>query len=232
VTIRSTLVAAALAALLASHPALAEVRGMVYELANPTARRDEWQRKPLAGAYVVISWSITIPAPAHATSTCRHSEIARSNDKGEYVMEGPGLVTEGLARTSWFVYAPGMDRVDWPWAERPEALKDISMAKSTLSPDERLSRLANFGYPGCHSREIHDPRGVLKAYHEALAAEARAFSPNTTAGRSILQSLESRAKNFGIPPTPDGTVLRIEAAPVDRGSLLQRDTPRPEPSSR
>ena len=50
---------------------------MVYELANPQAPRAEWQRKPLANVYVVITWTVIIPAPAHAISSCQHSEIAR-----------------------------------------------------------------------------------------------------------------------------------------------------------
>ena len=188
------LAAATLTVLQPPSPAAAEVSGMVYELSNPKAPRGEWQRKPLANAYVVLSWSMRLPGPGHPTILCRHNEIARSDDQGRYVMQGPGLLT-GLSRPRLLVYAPGMDRVDWPFAERPEALRDISMAKSMHPADERLGLLMLFESPGCFGSEIHDPQGVLKAYYEALAAEARAFSPATEAGRNIQRGLEAKAKS-------------------------------------
>jgi hypothetical protein len=216
------LAALAAIALLLPHPALAGVHGVVYELANPKAPRDEWQRKPLANAYVVISWSITIPAPAHATSSCRHIEIARSNEKGEYVMDGPWFPTSALAHANLLAYAPGMDRVDWPWIERPEALKEISMARSERSADERLSTLMVLDGLSwsCYGQEIHDPQGVLKAYREALAAEGRTLNPVTQSGRSIQSSLEARIK----PVPPPGTPMRVEVVPVD-GQIQKHSLP-------
>ena len=215
------LAAATLAVLQPASPATAEVRGMVYELANPKAPRDEWQRKPLANAYVVLSWSVTVPAPGHATSSCRHNEIARTDDQGQYVIEGPGFITAGLARPRVLVYAPGLERADRAFSG--PALKEIAMARSTRSADERLDLLMLHESPGCFEREIHDPQGVLKAYYEALAAEARALVPTRQVGRNIQQMLEAKAK----PRPPAGTVLRIEAAPVERPILQQRASPLP-----
>lgn len=215
-TARKALAAAAF--LLLSRPAFADLQGAIYDLANPQAPRADWQRKPLANAYIVISWSVTIPAPAHATSYCRHVEIARSNDKGEYRLEG-AMLGRG---TLMAAYAPGLARVDWPWAERPQALKEISMAKSTQSADERISQLMFFGDPGCLGVEIHDPQGVLGAYYAALVAEARTLTPTSQSGRESLRMLEAKAKNQGLVPVPPGAVpapARIEAAPVDRDQL-------------
>ena len=195
---------------------------MVYELANPKAPRDEWQRKPLANAYVVLAWWIHIPGPGHATTSCRHNEIARSNDKGEYVIGGPGFLTSSLARASVLAYAPGMERVDWPWAGTAEAIREVSMARSTLSPDERLNFLMLFDNPGCYGEEISDPQGVLKAYREALAAEAGALNPVTQVGKNIKLGLEARVK------PPAGTVMRIEAVPADRRGLVRGATPEPK----
>lgn len=199
---------------------------MVYELANPKAPRDEWQRKPLANAYIAISWTIITPGLGHATTSCLHMEIARSNEKGEYVMEGPSFLTSAAARTGLMAHAQGMERVDWPFAERPAALKEIWMAKSTRSADERLAFLMLFDSPGCSGREMHDPQGVLRAYQEALAAEAKALTPLTQAGRNAQSVLVARVKP---PPGP----MRIEAAPVDQRVLMQRDVPQAaQPSSR
>lgn len=187
------LAAAAIAAFLPL-AALAEVRGVVYELANPNAPRDEWRRKPLPNAYVILSWSTRLPGPGHPIITCKHNEIARSDDRGRYVIEGPGLLTSAATKPRLLVYAPGMDRVDWPFAQRPEALKDISMARSTHSDEERLGLLLLFDSPGCFGQEMHDPKGVLRAYREALAAEAKALRPATDAGRRIQQSLRARVE--------------------------------------
>src|SRR5512144_3079459 len=78
---------------LAMPQAHAEFRGKVHMLVNPEAAGDEWRRVPLSGAYIAVFWTVTVPAPAHATSSCRYSEFARSDEKGEYVMEGPNFIT-------------------------------------------------------------------------------------------------------------------------------------------
>jgi hypothetical protein len=196
---------ALLAILLPPAPALAEVRGVAYELANPKAPRAEWQRKPLANAYVVMTWWITVPAPGHATSSCVHTEIARSNDKGEYAVEGPNPLTAGVARASIIAYAPGMDRVDWPFAGRPEALREVSLARSAASPDERLMTMIIYDQAGCSSREMHDPRNLMGAYRQALAAEAKALEPVTPPGKNMQRSLQARVAP---PPPPEIRIIR------------------------
>jgi hypothetical protein len=216
--VRNALFAAAL--LLLSQPAFADLRGMIYELANPQAPYKEWQRKPLADAYVVISWSVSIPAPGHSPSYCKHIEIARSNDKGEYTLEGPGLSIGMLGHaTLMTAYSPGLQRFDWPWAERPEALKEISMVTLTKTADERLSQLGFFGEPGCSGVEMHDPKGVLPAYYAVLVEEAKALKPTSQAATENLRMLEAKAKSPGPALVPAGAVpvpARIEAAPDDR----------------
>src|SRR5687768_2227327 len=98
-----------IAAILPSSPASGEVRGTVQEIVNPEAPHTEWRRQPVPDAYVVMTWTITIPTPAHATSSCRYSEIARTDANGSYSMEGPNVFTAALARASGFVYSPGRD---------------------------------------------------------------------------------------------------------------------------
>jgi hypothetical protein len=113
--IRALAAAIALAAMSPTQSVRAEVTGVVYELLNPEAPRDEWRRQPLACAYVTISWSVTIPMPAHASSSCRYAEIARTDQNGRYIMEGPNFITAGAARARAMVYAPGRDRVPYPY---------------------------------------------------------------------------------------------------------------------
>ena len=187
---------------------------MIYEVADLQAAR-AGPRKPLANAYVVISWWVTIPAPAHATSSCLHTEIARSNDKGEYVIEGPNPLTAGVARASIMAYAPGMDRVDWPFAERPAALREVFLARSAASPDDRLNRMVIYDLAGCSSREMQDPRNLVRAYREALAAEAKALQPVTEGGKNMQRSLQARVAP---PPPAEIRILRQGDAPQPAAS--------------
>lgn len=83
---------------LAMPQARAELRGKVPMLVNPQAPRTEWQRVPLPGTYIAVFWAITVPAPAHAISSCLYSEFARSDENDEYVMEGPNFITAGAAQ--------------------------------------------------------------------------------------------------------------------------------------
>jgi hypothetical protein len=200
----------------------AEVNGTVHELLNPEAPRDEWRRQPLANAYVVISWSITIPTPAHATTSCRYSEIARTNGNGRYSMEGPNFVTAGLARTDALVYAPGRDRIPFPYPGTLMREQDVTMAKSARSPEGRLTMLTIFAYPGCpgFDRKIHDPHGLLKPYHESLLAEARTLNVDTQAGRIVVRELETRVK-YADPTNLAPAPIRVVPMPVDQRELQQ-----------
>jgi hypothetical protein len=222
-TVRKALLAAAI--LLLSQPALAEVRGVVYEVLNPEAPRAEWRRQPLPNAYVSLRWDITIPAPAHATSSCRYAELARTDAKGEYVMEGPNFITAGLARASYSVHAAGRERVNFPYPGSRETPADISMTRSTRQPEERLSLLLLISTVGCSSLDskLHDPRGVLKAYLESLVEEARALNVDSPQGRATLGILESSAKG---PGPADRGPMRIEAAPAPPAQRQAKDPAR------
>jgi hypothetical protein len=179
---------------LAMPPARAELRGKVHRLVNPEAPRLEWRRVPLPGAYIAVFWSITVPAPAHAISSCRYSEFARSDDRGEYIMEGPNFVTAGLAQTSFLVYSPGLEPINFPYGGSVQSAKDITMAKSTLAPGERLSRVAGYTDPHCPDTKLNDPRRLLDAFHRGLLDEARSLQVESDEGRRHLQSIEAAAR--------------------------------------
>lgn len=179
---------------LAMPQARAELRGKVGMLVNPEAPRADWRRVPLPGAYIAVFWSITVPAPAHAITTCRYSEFARSDENGEYVMEGPNFVTAALAESSFLVYSPGLEPINFPYGGSLQSEKDITMAKSALPPQERLSRIAGYTDPHCPDTKLNDPRSLLETYHRALLEEARSLQVESPRGRIDLQQLEAAAR--------------------------------------
>jgi hypothetical protein len=185
---------------LAMPQARAELRGKVSTVVNPEAPRGDWRRVPLPGAYVVVYWSVVIPAPAHATSSCRYSEFARSDEKGEYTMEGPNFVTAGFANASFNVYSPGLELINFPYGGTLHSEKDITMVKSTRPPQERLSLISAYADPSCSSAKPKDPRGLLEDYHRALLEEARTLPTESSRGRNQLQHLEAAARRASAKP--------------------------------
>lgn len=179
---------------LAMPQARAELRGKVHMLANPEAPRADWRRVPLPGAYIAVFWSVTVPAPAHAITTCRYSEFARSDENGEYVMQGPDFVTAALAESSFLVYSPGLDPINFPYGGSLQSEKDITMSRSTLPAQERLSRIAGYTDPHCPDTKLNDPHSLLEAYHRALLDEARSLQVESPRGRVDLQHLEAAAR--------------------------------------
>jgi hypothetical protein len=213
------------ALLLAMPQALAEFRGKVSLVTNPDAPRAEWNRVPLPGAYVAVFWSVTIPAPAHATSTCPYSEIARSDEKGEYVMEGPNLLAGAVARTSFLVYSPGLESINFPAGGSLQSALDITMARSTLSSAERLSRIAGYTDPGCSGTKLRDPRGLLGPYHRDLLEEARGLKVESKLGRIELQGIEAAAqRTSGLDkPGPLHAVVKPSPGAVESSSSPPSD---------
>jgi hypothetical protein len=214
-------------AALAMPQARAEVRGKVYMLANPEASRLEWRRAPLPGAYVAVYWYITLPGPGHATTTCGYSEFARSDDKGEYRMEGPNFVTAGLAHASFLVYSPGLELINFPYGGSALSEKDITMAKSTLDPGERLSRIFGFAHPGCPGRKLDDPRGLLEGFHRNLLDEARSLRVETDLARTQYEGIEAAARRAsGLDkPGPLRAVIKPSPAPIESGSPIPEPRP-------
>jgi hypothetical protein len=194
VTLRNRLAAAALAVLLHALPAFAEVRGVVQEVVNPDSPRADWRRQPVAGAYVALTWSVVVPAPAHATESCRHAEIARTDANGQYVMQGPGFITAGLATPRVLAYLPGREQIAFPYPGSLSAAADITLGRPARSADERLQILLMLENPGCSAVDVSDPQRILKAYYESLAEEATALRPETDAGRNTQRYLQTRAK--------------------------------------
>ncbi len=179
---------------LAMPQARADFRGKVHLLVNPEVPRAEWRRVPLPGAYIAVYWSVTVPAPAHAITTCRYSEFARSDERGEYVMEGPNFITAGLANTSFLVYSPGLEPINFPYGGSDRSAKDITMARSQLAPAERLSRVAGYTDPHCSDTKPNDLRGLLEAYHRSLLDEARSLQVDSDLGRKQLRSIDAASR--------------------------------------
>jgi len=202
----------------------AELRGKVHMLVNPEAPRAEWRRVPLPGAYIAVFWSVTVPAPAHAVTTCRYSEFARSDEKGEYAMEGPNFVTAAVAHTRFLVYSPGLEPVNFPYGGTPQTAQDITMAKSTLAAPERLSRISGYTEPRCHDAHLNDPRGLLGAYHRSLLDEARSLPVDSSLGRRELQGIEAAARRTSDADRPGP--IRPVIAPSS-GSRQQSASPPP-----
>ena len=180
---------------LAMPQARGELRGVVHKLLNPEAPRAEWRRAPLPGAYVAVYWYITVPAPAHALSLCRYSELARSDEKGEYVMEGPNIITAALSETSFLVYSPGLQWISYPYGGSLRSAQDITMTRSTLAPHERLSSIAGYTNPDCPHSKLNDPRVLLDSYHSTILDEARSLQVESPLGRIELRSIEAAARN-------------------------------------
>ena len=209
---------------LAMPPARAEFRGKVHMLVNPEAPRADWRRIPLAGAYVAVFWSITIPAPAHAITTCRYSELARSNDKGDYVMEGPNLITAHLAHISYLVYSPGLEPINFPYGGSLQTAQDITMALSKLSPDERLSRISGYTDPQCPDKALSDPHHLLDAFHRGLLDEARTLKVESDLGRRELEGIEAAVRRSSGLDRPGP----IRAVIVPSTGAIQSSPPNPE----
>lgn len=169
----------ALLAILVAMPVRAEVRGMVHEVVNPEAPREQWSRRPLAGAYVTLAWSVVIPAPAHAVDSCRHAEIARADANGRFVMRGPDFLTARLAKPRILAYSPGREQVAFPHPGTLPDPTDITLARSARATDERLEILLILKDPGREAgRRLSDPQQVLEDYHQALHAKAKALRPS------------------------------------------------------
>jgi len=214
-------------ALLAMSPARAELRGRVHVLLNPEAPREAWRRVPLAGAYIAVFWSITIPAPAHAVTTCRYSEFARSDERGEYVMEGPNFVTAGLADRAFLVYSPGLEPVNFPYGGSLQSADDITMAKSTLPVAERLSRIGGYTSPGCSDTKLNDPRGLLEAFLRSLLDEARSLQVDSERGRRDLQGIEAALRRASIPEAkgPIRAVIKSQPGSIQSSPPIPSQRP-------
>ena len=181
----------ALASNLLIVPAHAEQRGKVYFLVNPDAPRADWQRRPLPGAFVALSWTVVIPAPAHAVDSCRYSELARTDEAGEYVMEGPNPVTAGLGHVSYYAYSPGLEPIAFPYGGSPMSAQDITMTFSKRTPEGRLSQISLFTDPGCGDRKLSDPKALFVPYLRALLDEAQGLKVDSPSGRQGVDHIQA-----------------------------------------
>jgi len=193
--------------LLSIAPAHAEQRGKVYFLVNPQAPRAEWQRRPLPGAFVAVNWTVRIPAPAHAVATSRYSELARTDEAGEYVMEGPNVFTATLGDPAYYVYSPGLESIAFPYPGSEISPKDITVKplvgtytrpeqiyeSRTFIPVRRImmaapwlrpaSRVCALGLPACRRRHIRSTSSTAPAPRLRPRRRRRSASPRASGRR-------------------------------------------------
>lgn len=223
------------AAMLHMAPAAAAQHGTVSLLVNPQAPPQDWQRRPLPGVFVVLSWTVRVPAPASAVAYCRYSELARTDDKGEYAMEGPNVFTALAADVSFSAYSPGMEVIAFRYPGSRMLPQDITMTVSTRAARERLSHLSLAAEPGCPLQPLSDPHALFVPYLRALLDEAKRLATDSPRDRSDVEHIEAvlrHATGADRPPRVIRTVPypgAIEAAtPVRPASALEaqpRSTP-------
>jgi hypothetical protein len=200
------------ALLLQAAPAAAAPHGKVWLLVNPQAAREDWQRRPLSGAFVVLDWTVRVPAPASAVAYCRYSELARTDHHGEYVMEGPNVFTALAGDVSFSAYSPGMEVVAFRYPGSPLMPEDITMTVSTRTAQQRLSYLGMAPNAGCPDRAPNDPHGLFVPYLRALLDEANTLAPGVPSGHGEVEHIEAvlrHATGLDRPPR----VLRVVPYP-------------------
>jgi hypothetical protein len=208
------IVGLAVSSLLHTAPAAAAPHGKVWLLVNPQAAREDWQRRPLSGAFVVLDWTVTVPGPASAVAYCRYSELARTNDQGEYEMEGPNLLTALAADVSFFAYSPGLEVIAFRYPGSRMLPQDITMTMSTRTAQQRLSWLAQVSRPGCPAPEPSDPRALFVPYLRALLDEANMLVADSPAGRSNVESIEAALRHATGLDRSSGMRVRVLPAPA------------------
>jgi hypothetical protein len=183
------------ALLLQAAPAGAAPHGKVWLLVNPQAAREDWQRRPLSGAFVVLDWTVRVPAPASAVAYCRYSELARTDDRGEYVMEGPNVFTALAGDVSFFAYSPGMEVIPFRYPGARLLPEDITMTMSTRTAQQRLSYLSLATDPGCPLQPPNDPHALFVPYLRALLDEANTLAPGVPSGRGEVEHIEAELRH-------------------------------------
>jgi hypothetical protein len=204
--------------LVAGMQARAEVRGKVERVENPQAPREQWRRFPLADAYVTMWWTVTIPTPAHATSSCRYQEVARTDEKGEFVIEGPNFITAGMARSAYSVYARDLEELRHPYGPGP---KEIVMAASKRKPEERAELLRYQLDAPCAERALNAAEGVVERYHQVVRQEASTIELPPKPVRAAPATWLDTPGPAAAQPGPDTTVIVVPGQ-------IQRQTVRPQ----
>lgn len=163
-----------------------EVRGTVFEIANPGAPRAEWKRGPSAGAFVIVHWTGRRPGFGHYESVCIQAAIARTDAQGRFeVAEPPPLRSTFLVfrnEPAVAVYKPGFDVLIEPGSAGPQ--RERSLVPTALDAQRRAALADAMSDLGCRDERatlvpLTDPQGVLPAFRAALAAESAKPAPKT-----------------------------------------------------
>jgi len=206
-------------------PAHGEQRGRVFFLVNPQAPREEWQRRPLPGAFVALSWTILIPGPGHAVDKCVYSELARTDELGEWVMEGPNALSAALADAAYRAYSPGLELVAFPYGGSLMSPKELTMTFSTRDPQTRLSQLASSTDPGCWGAKLSDPGALFVPYVRALLEEAQAINSGSPRSRGDVEHIQAVLRRATEPSGPKTVRVVPLQGGIDAASPASANNP-------
>ena len=155
-----------------------DVRGTVFEIANPEAPRADWKRAPSAGAFAVVHWTGRRPGFGHYQSVCIQAAIARTDAQGRFaIAQPPALRSTFLVwrdDPAVALYKPGFDERSELRVAGPS--REWSLVPTRLEAPLRAAVVEGMSDMGCRDESamlvpLADPQGVLAAFRAALAAE-------------------------------------------------------------
>jgi hypothetical protein len=185
----------------------AGVEGQVFE-ANSEAPMSQGTRLPSVGAYVIVHWTATLPQIAHASSTCLHAAIGKTDERGRFEVAGwwaaPKFYPVIPRNPDVMVYKAGFDQQ--PDSRNPGSPTARTLVRSKLTAEERVERLSTFAEAGCFDHEtfktlpLGDPHKISEDFYRALYEEAQALGPLPRASDHYLATLREKA---GVPQPPE-----------------------------
>ena len=170
--------------LAASWASAQDVQGTVFEVVNPAAPREQWQRAPSAGAFVIVHWTGTRPGLVHYETVCLQAAIARTNAEGRFALVEPPLLRSAFLvfrdTPAVAVYKPGFDTPSDLRVRGPQP--EWSLVRTKLTRAERAGLAEVFSDMGCRDDNgmlipLTDPQGVLPAFRSAVREESGAKPP-------------------------------------------------------
>lgn len=159
------------------------VSGYVYEWVDQSKPPTKDNLKPVPDAYVVATWSGTVPTPiAHATSTCLNVKLGKTDAAGRYEISGwfrfPHLYPVFMNEAGVSEYKPGYEHKDW--VVNGLGTAQFNLVPSTQTPDQRLEFIDDIIDFYCREMGNDLYRELLPMYKTALqeVQSVRGASPN------------------------------------------------------
>jgi hypothetical protein len=219
--------AIALLMVCASHGA--SVEGQVFEVTNPEAPAGDWTHIPSVDAYVIVTWTATVPG-LHVTSTCLHAAIGKTDGRGRFNVSGrwmPKPFPVIPRDPAVVVHKPGY--LQHSESRNPGAPIARTLVRAKLPVEQRLERLSWLAESGCldseafKTRPLGDAQGIAAGFYRALYDEAVGLGPLPPKLNHYLVPIRAKA---GVPEPPEppwkvqilrpGTPQTAAPAPSDR----------------